>query len=72
MRLGGQFLAGLAEEHFVPAQEAIDVPNTHHLQLAAAFGGGEIGETSQKIYDAITGIQLGAAEDPFGWRVEVK
>jgi len=32
----------------------------------------KIGETSQKIYDAITGIQLGEAEDPFGWRVEVE
>lgn len=33
---------------------------------------GGIGELSQKIYDTITGIQLGTMEDPKGWRVAVK
>ena len=28
---------------------------------------GEIGELTQKLYDAITGIQWGKTEDPFGW-----
>lgn len=32
---------------------------------------GEIGALSQRIYDAITGIQFGKEEDPFGWTVEV-
>lgn len=33
---------------------------------------GEIGEVSQKLYDAITGIQTGKIADPFGWTVAVK
>lgn len=33
---------------------------------------GSIGEYSQKLYDTITGIQLGKLEDNFGWTVEVK
>lgn len=32
---------------------------------------GGIGEYSQKLYDTITGIQLGKAEDTFDWTVEV-
>ena len=28
----------------------------------------KIGEVSQKIYDTVTGIQLGKLEDKFGWR----
>ena len=27
----------------------------------------QIGELTQKLYDAITGIQWGKTEDPFGW-----
>ena len=33
---------------------------------------GGIGELSQKLYDTITGIQLGRIEGPKGWVVEVK
>lgn len=33
---------------------------------------GEIGELSQKLYDTITGIQLGKIEDVNSWTVEVK
>lgn len=33
---------------------------------------GGIGELSQKLYDTVTGIQLGKVEDEFGWTVEVK
>lgn len=36
------------------------------------INGGNIGETSQRIYDEITGIQTGKVEDKFGWVVEVK
>ncbi|MDF2655090.1 MAG: branched-chain amino acid aminotransferase [Bacillota bacterium] len=32
---------------------------------------GEIGELSQKLYDVLSGIQLGNVEDKFGWTVEV-
>ncbi len=35
------------------------------------IGSGEIGATSQKIYQAITGIQRGLLPDKFGWRVEI-
>ena len=36
------------------------------------IGGGKIGALTQKIYDTITGIQLGEIEGPQGWSVEVK
>ncbi len=35
------------------------------------INGGSIGAISQKLYDELTAIQLGKAEDPFGWVVEV-
>ncbi len=31
------------------------------------INGGDIGPISQKLYDAITGIQGGTVEDPFDW-----
>ena len=36
------------------------------------ISGGGIGPVSQKLYNTVTGIQTGKAEDPFGWVVEVK
>lgn len=33
---------------------------------------GGIGELSQKLYDTVTGIQLGEVKDTFNWTVEVK
>ena len=33
---------------------------------------GGIGELSQKLYDTVTGIQLGKIEDTRSWVVEVK
>ena len=33
---------------------------------------GGIGELSQRLYDTVTGIQLGKIEDTHGWTVEVK
>ena len=35
------------------------------------IGEGKIGEVTQKLYDEITGIQLGTRPDPYGWRVTV-
>ncbi|MBE6978661.1 MAG: branched chain amino acid aminotransferase, partial [Ruminococcaceae bacterium] len=32
---------------------------------------GETGELSLKLYDTITGIQLGRLPDEFGWRLKV-
>jgi branched-chain amino acid aminotransferase len=31
----------------------------------------EIGETTQYLYDTITGIQWGKTEDPYGWTVKI-
>lgn len=36
------------------------------------IGNGHIGSLTQKLYDAIVGIQYGEAEDKFGWTSEVK
>lgn len=36
------------------------------------IGDGGIGKISQKLYDTVTGIQLGRIEDTHGWTVEVK
>lgn len=36
------------------------------------IGGGTIGSVTQRIYDTITGIQLGRIEGPEGWSVEVE
>lgn len=36
------------------------------------IGTGEIGEVSQKLYDTVTGIQIGKVADEYGWTVEVK
>ena len=35
------------------------------------INGGKIGETSQKLYDQLTGIQWGKLPDPFGWTCPV-
>ncbi|MBQ1501071.1 MAG: branched-chain amino acid aminotransferase [Firmicutes bacterium] len=44
--------------------------NIHGKKYVVGDGG--IGPMSQKIYDALTDIQWGRAEDKFGWTVEVK
>lgn len=31
------------------------------------FGDGKIGPLSRRLYDALTGLQFGTSEDPFGW-----
>ncbi|MDR3314271.1 MAG: branched-chain amino acid aminotransferase [Oscillospiraceae bacterium] len=36
-----------------------------------AINGGNIGALSQRLYDALTGIQWGRSPDPFGWTVAV-
>lgn len=36
------------------------------------IGGGKIGALSQRLYDAMTGIQWGKLEDTFGWTVDVE
>jgi branched-chain amino acid aminotransferase len=43
--------------------------NIHHKMLKVADGG--IGAVSQRLYDTVTGIQLGDIEDTLHWTVEV-
>ena len=38
---------------------------------AHIISGGQIGEVTQKMYDTLTGIQLGKIEDKYGWVTEV-
>ena len=64
--------AGKLEECFGTGTAAVISPvgKLRFEDEVMVINGGEIGPVSQKIYDTITGIQLGRVEDPFGWRVE--
>lgn len=66
--------AGTLEEVFGTGTAAVISP-VGALRLGdrvMQIQGGVIGEYSQKLYDTITGIQLGRIEDSRGWVVEVK
>lgn len=64
---------GLLEEVFGTGTAAVISPvghlrwNDHDMQVMD----GGIGELSQKLYDSLTGIQLGDAPDVHNWTVEV-
>lgn len=66
--------AGTLEEVFGTGTAAVISPvgklkwGVHEMQVQD----GGIGEMSQKIYDTITGIQLGKLPDTHNWTVEVK
>ena len=65
---------GALEEVFGTGTAAVISPVGHlrfEDQVVQVKDGG-IGELSKKIYDTITGIQLGEIKDEFGWTVEVK
>ena len=64
---------GKLEECFGTGTAAVISPvgKLRYKDDVMVIGGGEIGPVSQKIYDTVTGIQLGKLEDPFGWRVVV-
>ena len=64
---------GTLEEVFGTGTAAVVSPvgKLRYMDDVMQIGGGEIGELTQKLYDAITGIQWGRRPDPFGWRVEV-
>ncbi|WP_167957394.1 branched-chain amino acid aminotransferase [Anaerosporobacter faecicola] len=65
---------GTLEEVFGTGTAAVISP-VGHLRFedhVMQIKDGGIGELSQKIYDTITGIQLGKVEDTFNWTVEVK
>ena len=66
--------SGKLEECFGTGTAAVISPvgKLRYKDDVMVIGGGEIGPVSQKIYDTVTGIQLGKLEDPFGWRVTVE
>lgn len=62
---------GKLEEIFGTGTAAVISPvgKLRYKDDVMVINGGDIGPTSQKIYDTVTGIQLGKIADPFGWRV---
>lgn len=65
---------GKLEEVFGTGTAAVISPvgKLRYKDDVMVIGNGVIGELSQKLYDTVTGIQLGKLDDPFGWRVEVE
>lgn len=64
---------GKLEEVFGTGTAAVISPvgKLRYKDDVMVIGNGEIGAVSQKIYDTVTGIQLGKLADPFGWRLSV-
>ena len=64
---------GKLEEVFGTGTAAVISPvgKLRYRNDVMTIGDGGIGPVSQKLYDTVTGIQLGKQEDPFGWRVAV-
>ena len=65
---------GSLEEVFGTGTAAVISP-VGHLRFedhVLMVGDGGIGEFSQRLYDTITGIQLGKVEDTLSWTIEVK
>ena len=64
---------GVLEEVFGTGTAAVISPvgKLRYKDDVMVIGNGEIGPLSQKLYDTVTGIQLGRLEDKFGWRVRV-
>ena len=65
---------GTLEEVWGTGTAAVISPVGHlrYEQEVFQIQDGGIGELSQKLYDTVTGIQLGKIEDAHGWTVEVK
>ena len=65
--------SGAMEECFGTGTAAVISPvgelrfEEEHMEIS----GGRIEELTQKIYDTITGIQLGKVSGPKGWSVDV-
>ena len=66
--------SGQMEECFGTGTAAVISPvgELRYEEQRMAIGGGKIGELTQKLYDTITGIQLGKVKGPDGWSVEVR
>jgi len=64
---------GKLEEVFGTGTAAVISPvgKLRYKDDEMVIGGGKIGELSRKLYDTVTGIQLGLIEDKYGWRVKV-
>ncbi|MFS0687860.1 branched-chain amino acid aminotransferase [Sporosarcina sp. 179-K 8C2 HS] len=67
------YQSGILEEAFGTGTAAVISPigELYWNEKKITINNGEIGELSQRIYDTMTGIQTGRAEDPFGWRMTV-
>ena len=65
---------GAMEEAFGTGTAAVISPvgALRYENEVMEINGGKIGPLSQRIYDTITGIQLGKMEGPKGWSVEVE
>lgn len=65
---------GEMEECFGTGTAAVVSPvgELRYEQDRMVIGGNKIGSLTQRIYDTITGIQLGEIEGPEGWSVEVE
>ena len=65
--------AGTLEEVFGTGTAAVISPvgELAYKGHRMVINGGTIGPLTQKLYDAIVGIQYGTAPDPHGWTVEV-
>jgi branched-chain amino acid aminotransferase len=65
--------AGTLEEVFGTGTAAVISPvgELAYKGHRMVVSGGKIGPTTQKLYDAIVGIQYGTAPDPHGWTLEV-
>lgn len=66
--------SGEMEECFGTGTAAVVSPvgELRYEEERMEIGGGKIGEVTQRIYDTITGIQLGKVNGPEGWSIEVK
>lgn len=64
---------GALEEVWGTGTAAVISPVGHLRYVNDVFqiGNGGIGEISQKLYDTVTGIQLGKIQDTHGWTMEV-
>jgi len=63
--------SGQLEEVFGTGTAAVISPvgKLRYMDDVMTIGDGAIGALSQRLYDAVTGIQSGEAEDKFGWTV---
>lgn len=66
--------SGAMEECFGTGTAAVISPvgELRYEEEKMPIGEGKIGQLTQKLYDTITGIQLGKIEGPEGWSVEVQ